>query len=267
MDELKANKCSSFQGELGAYDVVTTEDGSITLHSAYFDENCHSLSGAAMETQYNYLEGCLVDQRIRSGEELTVFEVGLGLGIGPKITIDYWLKHKKASLTFISTELDRALVEFAKETFKESEYFQKLQYIEQDGLCYFQYTDEKLNFIILIGDARKTTIKAFEKGLISPVKAIYQDAFSPKKNPALWTVEWFLTLRDISHSKVLLSTYSSAKRIRKSLIQAGFHVQNREGFGAKKVATLATLEGVSDKDILTALERSPVCALVDGDLA
>jgi tRNA U34 5-methylaminomethyl-2-thiouridine-forming methyltransferase MnmC len=93
--------------------------------------------------------------------------------------------------------------------------------------------------------------------------AIYQDAFSPKKNPTLWTKEWFSFLRSISTEDVILSTYSASTSIRKSLHEAGWKIQQGEKFGRKRTSTRATLNGETSAEILLQLERSSVDALTD----
>lgn len=259
-----------FKGDLGDYQVLQTEDGSITLHSEAFNEACHSLSGAVEETIYNYVQGCQITEKIAQNDT-KILEVGFGLGTGYKTTAEYLAQLKtENSLTFISTELDKDLVDFAKDhndlskdlpfpSFKDLEYF-------TDPLPHYKAIKDKHVLIVLIGNARKTVRKANAKGLINSLDAIYQDPFSPKRNPALWTCEWFKLLLELSNDQTLMSTYSSSNSIRKSMIRAGWYVQNRKGFGTKRTATLATVIGSTENDVLLQLQRSPVKALEDSDL-
>ena len=53
-----------FNGILGSYKVLRTSDGSETLWSEYFNENCHSLAGAKEETLYNSIEGTNLPQAL-----------------------------------------------------------------------------------------------------------------------------------------------------------------------------------------------------------
>lgn len=251
----------SFIGKLGAYTVKKTEDNSLTLWSSHFDENCHSLSGAVNETIYNYLEGAGALERMENASFCHVFEVGFGVGIGPKLTINKWLElGQRAPLVFVSTELDSALVDFAIE--ENSEFFFKE--LSKTSQGHYLYQNEKLTFLVLIGDARKT-IKEFQKQNIL-IDSFYQDAFSPKKNPALWTVEWFKDLKKVAAPHATLSTYSASNSIRKSLQEAGWAVFNRKGFGTKRAATLAKAQGESSEEIIQGLARSPVTALADKNL-
>src|SRR5690606_27427663 len=107
---------------------------------------------------------------------------------------------------------------------------------------------------ILIGDARITLPHYIKKHSLK-VHAIYQDAFSPKRNPDLWTVEWFTLLKEISHQDVIMSTYSSSSAIRKSMAEAGFTLYPGEKFGPKRSSTRARLKGEMDPETLLHLQR------------
>jgi len=262
---IKMKEKKKFDGILGTYTIVETEDQSFTLHSEYFDENCHSESGAVAETLYNYFEGCEVAQQIQNGQnDLKIFEVGFGLGIGAKVTYEQ-LKSSKAKCTFISTEIDEALVTWtmANDT---SVIYNSLEKITDHNLTYYKSTTDNFTLLILIGDARVSTVEAMKLGLVSNVNAIYQDAFSPKKNPALWTNEWFTLLKELSDKDVIMSTYSSAGEVRKSLLNAGWKVFKRLGFKAKRSATIAKFYGEMDENFIANVHRTPNPALEDKQL-
>jgi tRNA U34 5-methylaminomethyl-2-thiouridine-forming methyltransferase MnmC len=99
--------------------------------------------------------------------------------------------------------------------------------------------------------------------LLVPFDAIFQDAFSPKKNPTLWSVEWFSFLKSASRQNVQLSTYSSSISIRKSLLAAGWSIENARGFALKRTMTKANLMKETSKEILMQLDRSPSLEIHD----
>jgi chorismate dehydratase len=70
---------------------------------------------------------------------------------------------------------------------------------------------------------------------------IYQDPFSPKKNPELWTTDWFEKLKKLSRPGTVLCTYSASSAVRKALGAAGWTVQSFAGFARKKQSTKAFL--------------------------
>lgn len=247
-----------FKGNLGNYRIIKTEDDSETIWSEFFDENCHNTSGAVAETIYNYMEGCEIKNQINEFQPLSVFDVGFGPGLGLKILSDYVGNH--GSINYYSVEIDEVLVHWALEN---TLHITDFKIINTNHLRYFSFNFKQINSIVFIGDARETIPKAQQMQLISPLHAIFQDPFSPKKNPTLWTVEWFLLLKKLAHQNVIMATYSSSISIRKSMIKAGFTIINRKGFGQKRTMTQARLSGKTDLELLEQLNKSPILELHD----
>src|SRR5690606_29124540 len=98
------------------------------------------------------------------------------------------------------------------------------------------YPAQKVRVIVLIGDARTTLPQQSWR-----FHAIYQDPFSPKKNPSLWTQEWFELLRQCSDDDCIMATYSASVGVRKAMLEAGWHPESLPGFGPKRERTLARL--------------------------
>lgn len=243
--------------------LVETLDGSFTLFSEAFQEACHSTTGAKSETILHYLEGCQIKKKLEVHSPLTILEVGFGLGVGFLTTFENLPKNKKWS--FLSLEIDRNLLEWFRLSQTEHEFLKLLQWKEQDGLHYLEARNEFVTLTVLQGDARKT-LPQYTKMFPTTWHAIYQDAFSPKRNPVLWTKEWFTLLKTYSHADVILSTYSASTSIRKSLFETGWGIQKGEKFGPKRTSTRAVLNAPTDPEILLHLERSPTTSISDDKL-
>lgn len=227
-----------FCGKLGNYKIVDTEDGSKTIYSEFFDENCHSTAGAYEETLYNYIEGCEIALKLKEAATLTIYEVGFGAGLGPYALLKFLEENQEFAsreIDFHSTELDPDFVQWVLKNSSFSNAYSKMieNYIQLNDRIKFKI--KSVNFTIWLGDARES-IKNYDGKLVD---CIFQDAFSPKKNPALWSVEWFRDLYKISDEKVILSTYCSSKEARGSMILAGFYIQSRKGFAQKRTCTRA----------------------------
>lgn len=236
---------------------VPTEDGSRTLFSEAFQEACHSTSGAREETLLHYIKGCQVEAKFESQDSVSILEVGFGLGIGFLTTFEL-LKDLNKPWKFLSLEIDRELLEwFRQENLTHP--FLKGLYWEGNLL---KAKNHQIELTIICGDAR-VELPAYLQTNPEKWDCIYQDAFSPKKNPTLWSIQWFELLKKFSAQTVNLSTYSASTSIRKSLLNAGWTLQKGEKFGPKKTSTRASLNGVSDPEILLHLERSPAVAITD----
>jgi len=241
---------SEFKGQLGKYRIISTNDDSPTLWSEFFDENCHSTHGAYAETLFNYVEAC----RIKGANtEKKILEIGFGLGQGLKAT----LEHASSVVHFVSLELDPELVEWAKSNLHIEGF--SWEQLNKTTRGYEAHLPNGNTVTVLIGDARKTLLdwKDFK------FDAIYQDPFSPKKNPTLWTREWFELLAMKSNEHVVMATYSASVGVRKAMLEAGWHPQSLKGFGPKRERTLGTLVGPVDQELERRLRASAAPALRD----
>jgi chorismate dehydratase len=257
-----------FPGSLGNYQLVKTEDGSFTLHSEAFDENCHSLTGAREETIYHYITGCKLVETAQVKPQVSVLEIGFGLGIGYEESVRALsVKAPQAFLNFFSVEIDEALITIATNLseFTCAHYpnFKDLTRHERDGLVYYQAKKTNASLTILIGNARETLPRAKQLGLLPLFDAIYQDAFSPRKNPILWTQQWFELLKQLSAPTVQLATYSSAQAVRKSMMLAGWGIHSELGFGPKRSCTRANLQSASDPELIKQVQGPNLLALKD----
>ena len=251
-----------FKGKLGNYRIIKTEDETETVWSEYFDEACHNLSGAKAETNYNYIEGCHLLQSLSLVDQYHILDVGFGIGMGLNCLIDFIklnnLENKE--IFYTSIELDE---DFALWTLKK--YFKTIDFLKvtDNQLCYLKGKINNLSIQIFLGDGRVSLPLAFEQTLLLSIDAIFQDPFSPKKNPTLWTTEWFTFLKNHSAPNVSMATYSSSISIRKSMVEAGWIISNHTGFGTKKTMTKARLEGNIENSLLDQLARSPILSLHD----
>lgn len=243
------------------YQWLKTDDGSFTLFSGRYQENCHSTAGAIAETEFHYIQGCKIVEQHLAFDHFTLLEIGLGTGLGVELTLNALKSNPKKPTKLISTEIDRELVEFLIDE-SPFEFFKKMK---QEGDHFTTIEPSGIEIIILVGDARITVPHYFKEHNLK-AQAIYQDAFSPRKNPDLWTVEWFSDLKNLSDENVYLSTYSSSSSIRKSMIEAGWKVSKGPSFGVKRASTRARLIGVSGQEVLDHLSRSPVRALTDATI-
>ncbi|PIP93028.1 MAG: hypothetical protein COW00_07305 [Bdellovibrio sp. CG12_big_fil_rev_8_21_14_0_65_39_13] len=230
-----------------SYRWVETEDGSKTLYSPLFDENCHSTAGAIAETIYTYLKPNKVLERIQEYGTLSILEVGWGTGLGFHTTLDAVKSLSSATIDYLALEIDPILIENSQDM-----RFSVTQLTSE--IFVHQAKVENINLRILQGDARRSLpfLKSIEPQLQFDV--IYQDAFSPKKNPTLWTVEWFKDISKCVHKHTTLSTYSAAKRMQKALLEAGFGVSIFPGHGMKSKATLAQWDTVTSPELFDKLK-------------
>jgi chorismate dehydratase len=251
-----------FKGKLGLYKLIKTDDNTETVWSEYFSEACHNLSGARDETYHNYIHGCHLPDFFNLNQPLHILDVGFGVGMGLACLIEFVETNSFATtpIHYTSIELDDS---FALWTLDK--YLPELKLLKNNlhDLEYLRGTYKNININIFLGDGRITLPCAFDKKLLPKFNIIFQDPFSPKKNPTLWTVEWFKFLKQSSLENIRLATYSASVSIRKSMVAAGWVIENHRGFGNKKSMTQASLSGSIKSELLEQLARSPAQELHD----
>lgn len=243
-----------------------TEDDTETIWSEYFDEACHNLSGAYEETLHNYIIGCSIPDLLTQKLEVAILDVGFGVGVGLKALINQveTVNNAKVSLSYYSIEIDETLLLWALKTTLPNLSLERLEReVGNDKLISYEGIYKAVEIKIFVGDGRQTLPLASKLKLIKPLDAIFQDAFSPRKNPTLWSVEWFLFLKSISSETVQLSTYSSSTSIRKSLLAAFWKIFDARGFANKKSMTKANLLGETPPELLLQMKRSPAIEIRD----
>jgi len=224
---------------------VVTEDGSITLYSCEFDEAYHSdKDGALRESLQKHVIPALTLKAHKTS--VRILDICFGLGYNTLATLLYVRKHfPDLKVHILSPEMDETLVRSLKGFDYPAEFDTLKPMIDAISENFF-FEDDRCKIEVIIGDARQI-IPSFNAQEIK-CDIIYQDAFSPRKNPLLWTREWFADIRRICHEDAMLTTYSTAAVTRMGLYENGFTLYEYQGSGVRKsmIASLTPLK----RDIL-----------------
>ncbi len=202
--------------------LVKTKDNSYTFYSKIYDETYHSVSGALDEALRKFIEPCKIKDRMK------ILDIGFGLGYNVGMAL-----FKAKNLKIISLEKNKQLLDEIQDVtvpdwFKES--YDKVKKCAKN----LEYKDKNYEIKILIGDARETIKELNEK-----FDAVFLDPFSPKKNPELWTKDFFKEIKKRMKKEALLATYSCARLVRKNLKDAGFIVEDGPCVGRRAPSTIA----------------------------
>lgn len=150
------------------------------------------------EKKFVFVEANRVGERIQSAETFTVAELGFGYGINYQLT-------RKAA--------------------QGVDCLQKLEFFSCDEDPRASFGDAR----VFVGDAA-----AFLAQATFLADVWYFDGFSPAKNPAMWSAEVFARAFELTAPGGTFSTYTAAGWVRRNLIAAGFSVEKKQGFGAKR---------------------------------
>ena len=216
---------------------VRSDDGSCTAYSEAYCEHYHSTKdGALTESLKKHVIpafACFED-----APSLRILDICFGLGFNTLATL-YHLRRNGISkrLEIVSPEMDEALVR-SLNAFEYPEAFRPLLPVIDALSGTGRYEDETVKIEVLFGDARKLL-----PTLDTPFDIVYQDAFSPEQNPALWTKEYFAQIARLTRESSVVTTYSTALKTRLALHENGFKVYLNKGDGFRN-ATVASRRGL-----------------------
>lgn len=214
--------------------LVETEDGSSSIYIPDINEHYHSIHGAVQESDFVYIKNGF---DLVTKEKIRVFEVGFGTGLNAWLTM---LESEKSnrSVEYHSIEkypLNSSEYEnlnyFDKQNQESKRLFGSLHASSWGELCYIT---PNFGLKKIEGD-----LLSFDFLFPEPVDLVYYDAFSPEKQPSLWTTEIFEKIYNACSSNAILSTYCAKGQVRRNLVSVGFKVDRLPGPPGKREILLA----------------------------
>lgn len=210
---------------------IRSDDGSFTAYSAEYDEHYHSTKdGALNESLCKHVLPALKHTQDR--DEIVILDICFGLGFNTLATL-HALKGSGKKVRIYSPELDEELVR-SLENFVYPEEFEAFKVVILALSREQFYVDENVEITLVLGDARE-----FVRDTKVKFDIVYQDAFSPKSNPLLWTSEYFKDISALLKPDAILTTYSISLPTRIALHENGLNVYLHKGEGFRS-ATIAS---------------------------
>ena len=218
--------------------IITTEDGSTTIHLEEWDEHYHSTHGAIQEAAHVYIKTGLQHlQNTYNPDQIHILEIGFGTGLNAFMT---YLETKKHNINFtyhgveaypISTE-EIAQLNYVSELKAENEavVFDKMH------VCDWEHE------ILLSENFKLTKRQQLFHEITDQAKfnLIYFDAFGARVQPELWTVSIFKKMYDALQNKSILVTYAAKGSVRRAMQEVGFTVERLPGPPGKREMLRAT---------------------------
>lgn len=206
----------SFNNSL--HKMILSDDGTFTAYSNEYGEHYHSTKdGALKESLLKHVNPTM--NQMQNKNQINILDICFGLGFNTFATLYYHKKNSlKQRLNIYSPELDAELIASLKE-FTYPECFSEFKHIIEKLSTNKVYSDENFYIEIFLGDAREY-VKSFK----DKFDIVFQDAFSPKVNHALWTKEYFGDIASSMKGDGILSTYSISLTTRLALYENEFNI-------------------------------------------
>jgi len=222
--------------------MLTTGDGSVTIHIPEWNEQYHSKHGAIAEAQHVFIKTGLhhfLSQKSKDVKvPLAILEIGFGTGLNAFLTL---LEAKNLSVKIEYTGVEAYPISVSE--------ISKLNYASLLGesIGIFKKLHESTWEIPSeISDNFQLTKK---KKLFSEIKAveafhlIYFDAFGARVQPDLWTEVIFTIMYKALLPKGVLVTYAAKGSVRRAMQAVGFIVERLPGPPGKREMLRATKPG------------------------
>ncbi len=229
-----------------AYRLVTLAGGAHSVHSVAHRETFHPVIGPVAEAEALYVRQLNLLERLRAQPgEFVVWDVGLGAAANA-LTVLRAARSLPGRLRMISFDHTLEPLEFALRHADRLGYFggydEPLRTLMTRSRATFQDGERSVVWELLLGDF-PSRVDSWKDGAARPPapEAILFDAYSPAKNPAMWTQPLFAGLFQAldSHKPCALPTYSRSTMLRVSLLLAGFYVGAGHATGEKEETTIA----------------------------
>ncbi len=229
--------------------------------SETFNDIYFSTENGLAEKKYVFIEGNQLIERWKDlgGNYFVIGETGFGSGLNFLLTWSLWLIYapKTARLFYYSCEkfpltkqdLQRCLSLWPQLHPLVQELIENYP-ILTPGFHQLQFAEGRINLTLMLGEASacyKQLLLCGDAQLEvhlrrNFVDAWYLDGFSPSKNQAMWSMELMQILALLSKPGTTLATYSAAALVKDHLAAAGFNLQKRKGFAAKRSMVVAQFE-------------------------
>ena len=215
-------------------EIIKTSDGSKTIRIIDLDENYHSHHGALKEANHVFLTQGLA--YLNQHDEISIFEMGLGTGLNAFLTaVEAENKNLKIKYTGIeafpvNSEEINAL---GYEDLLEGCYNEIFHKIHDSNWGDFELITKTFSLCKIHDRIENVTLENDSFDLI------YYDAFGPRAQDEMWSVDLFQKMYDSLKKGGILVTYCAKGQVKRNLKQVGFKIEALPGPPGKREMTRA----------------------------
>jgi tRNA U34 5-methylaminomethyl-2-thiouridine-forming methyltransferase MnmC len=232
------------------YQLVRLNNGICSVRSLADAETFHPVVGPIAEAEALYVNQLKLRERLKNYTgEFVIWDVGLGAAANA-LTVLRATRDLECQIRLVSFDHTLEPLKFALQHATDLGYFDGYENHLQEFICdhrvAFQDGAQSVNWEFHLGDfptwLASLKLKTKNSKLNTPPPdAILFDAYSPARNPAMWTLPLFTNLfQQLDPQRpCALPTYSRSTILRVTLLLAGFFVGVGHATGEKEETTIA----------------------------
>lgn len=218
--------------------IITTSDGSTTIHLPEWNESYHSRHGAIQESKHVFINTGLKHWLNQTKTmPVNILEIGFGTGLNCFLTV---LESSKRNSSIDYTGVEAYPI--TEEEIKQLNYCSTVEYNE-NKLIFENIHQAKWNEDTPITPQFKLFKRLDKIENIEDTNRydiIYFDAFGAQVQPELWTETIFKKMHNALKSGGILVTYAAKGSVRRSMQAAGFQTERLPGPPGKREMLRAT---------------------------
>ena len=252
------------------YRIVKLASGANSIQALDCGETFHPVIGPVAEARALYVQQMRLPDRLRMATgEFVIWDVGLGAAANP-LTILPAAQGIPGKVRIISFDNTLEPLQFAVEHGDELGYFAgyepAIASLLEGGSAEFTNGCQIVRWDVELGDfpsQLRVAVAELPLRAFPAPHAILFDAYSPARNPAMWTLPLFHDLFQMlaPDRPCAMPTYSRSTMLRVTLLLAGFYVGAGHATGEKEETTiaantLALIDQPLDRKWLARTERS-----------
>lgn len=229
---------------MAQFELVQLKNGTWSVRSKVLGETFHPVIGPVEEARALYVQQLQLPRRMREQREgFVVWDIGLGSAANV-CTLLAACRDLETPLRLLSFDCTPEPLEFALTRTAELDflapYAAPASELLQRGSVNFQNGRQPVAWQFFQADFPSLLASAAPESWPKP-DAILFDAFSPARNPDMWTLPLFTRLASVLDPTrpCSLATYSRSTLLRVTLLLAGFYVGAGHATGEKEETTVA----------------------------
>ncbi|WP_298426035.1 tRNA (5-methylaminomethyl-2-thiouridine)(34)-methyltransferase MnmD [uncultured Kordia sp.] len=218
--------------------IITTGDGSTTIHLEEWNEQYHSTHGAIQEAVHVFIKtGLHYIQNTFNPDQIHILEIGFGTGLNAFIT---YLEAKKHNFYINYHGVEAYPVTSAE--INQLNYTNELKAEDEKAIFEKMHVCDWGKKTVLSENFKLTKREQFFDQINDKEKfnLIYFDAFGARVQPELWTVTIFQKMYKAMQNKSVLVTYAAKGSVRRAMQEVGFKVERLPGPPGKREMLRAT---------------------------
>jgi tRNA U34 5-methylaminomethyl-2-thiouridine-forming methyltransferase MnmC len=211
--------------------LVITNDGSHSIFNPEVNETYHSKHGAIVEAEYVFIKNGLLAE---NKKQFSILEVGFGTGLNALLTAQK-AQQKKIAINYHGIEL----YPVPKESYIQLNFTELIGEEKSKLLNLHECNWEEEHVINKFFKLTKNEIALENYTSKTKFDIIYFDAFSPEKQPELWTAEVFQNMYNLLNEDGFLVTYCAKGVVKRTMKAVGFEIIVLDGPPGKRQMTRA----------------------------